>query len=40
MGVMCGPREVDPNVRSADEWCAWSRGPNGERLEGRGVEPT
>jgi hypothetical protein len=22
MGVVCGPREVDPAVRSPDEWCA------------------
>ena len=24
MGVACGPREVDPKVHSADEWCAWT----------------
>ena len=35
MGVACGPREVDPAVRSPDEWCAWARGPNNERIEGR-----
>jgi hypothetical protein len=39
MGVVCGPREVDPAIRSADEWCAWARGPNKERLEGRGPSP-
>ena len=22
---------------SAEEWCAWARGPNKERLEGRGT---
>ena len=39
MGVACGPREVDPNIHSAEEWCAWARGPNRERLEGRGSGP-
>ena len=39
MGVACGPREVDPNIHSAGEWCAWARGPAGERLEGRGTGP-
>lgn len=39
MGVVCGPREVDPSIRSADEWCAWARGPDKERLEGRGSSP-
>ena len=39
MGVVCGPREVDPAIRSADEWCAWARGPNKERLEARGTSP-
>lgn len=34
MGVVCGPREVDPNIRSTEEWCAWARGPDKERLEG------
>ena len=24
MGVACRPREVDPKVHSADEWCAWA----------------
>ena len=37
MGVACGPGEVDPKVHSAEEWCAWARGPNKERLEGRGT---
>jgi hypothetical protein len=39
MGVVCGPREVDPKIRSTEEWCAWARGPKGERLEGRGSGP-
>ena len=40
MGVACGPREAaDPKVNSPDEWCAWARGPNKERLEGRGSGP-
>jgi len=39
MGVVCGPREVDPNIHSAEEWCAWARGPKGERVEGRGGSP-
>ncbi len=39
MGVVCGPREVDPKIRSSEEWCAWARGPKGERLEGRGSGP-
>jgi len=38
-GVVNGPREVDPAVRSPDEWCAWARGPNKERIEGRGSSP-
>ena len=36
MGVVCGTREVDPAVRNPEEWCAWARVPNKERLEGRG----
>ena len=39
MGVACGPREVEPKVHSADKWCAWARGPDRERLEGRGTGP-
>lgn len=39
MGVACGPREADPAIHSAEEWCAWARGPKGERLEGRGSGP-
>jgi len=39
MGVACGRREVDPSIHSADEWCAWARGPDRERLEGRGTGP-
>ena len=38
-GLVCGPREVDPNIRIPDEWCAWARGPNKERVEGRGDSP-
>ena len=37
--LACGPREVDPKVHSAEEWCAWARGPDKERLEGRGSGP-
>ena len=39
MGVVCGTRELDPKIRTAGEWCAWARGPEGERLEGRGTGP-
>ena len=39
MGVVCGPRELDPTIRSTEEWCAWARRPKGERLEGRGTGP-
>ena len=39
MGVVCGPREIDPVIRSTEEWCAWARGPKGERIEGRGTSP-
>ena len=38
-GVACGPREIDPAVSSDEEWCAWARGPDRERLEGRGSSP-
>jgi hypothetical protein len=38
MGVMRGPREVDPKIQSAS-WVAWARGPDGERVEGRGESP-
>ena len=31
-----GPSELDRKVHSSEEWCAWARGPNKERLEGRG----
>jgi hypothetical protein len=33
--VVLGPRETDPVIRS-DNWCAWAKGPNGERAEGVG----
>ena len=39
MGVACGPRDADPKIHSPEEWCAWARGPKGERLEGRGSCP-
>jgi len=39
MGVVCGPREIDPKIRTEGEWCAWARGPDRERLEGRGTGP-
>ena len=39
MGVVCGPRETDPNIRGADDWCTWPRAPKGERAEGRGPSP-
>jgi len=38
MGVV-SPREVDPAIRSTEEWCSCARGPKGERLEGRGTGP-
>ena len=38
-GVVCGPREIDPAIRSTEEWCAWARGPDKERVEGRGTSP-
>lgn len=34
MGVVRGPREVDPVIHS-DSWVAWARGPDGERVEGQ-----
>jgi hypothetical protein len=34
VGVVRGPREVDPKMQSAS-WVAWARGPNGERVEGQ-----
>jgi hypothetical protein len=36
--VSLGPRETDPVIRSA-AWCAWAKGPNGERAEGIGPFP-
>jgi hypothetical protein len=38
MGVVRGPREVDPKI-SSDSRVAWARGPDGERVEGRGESP-
>jgi hypothetical protein len=37
-GVVLGPREADPVIRS-ESWTAWARGPNGERAEGSGDYP-
>jgi hypothetical protein len=34
MGVVRGPREVDPRIHS-DSWVAWARGPKGERVDGQ-----
>jgi hypothetical protein len=34
MGVVRGPREVDPQIHS-DSWVAWVRGPKGERVDGQ-----
>ena len=39
MGVVGGPRDLDPKIHGANEWCAWARGPNKERVEGRGLSP-
>ncbi len=38
MGVVLGPRELDPKIQSAS-WVAWARGPDGERVEGQGESP-
>lgn len=38
MGVVLGPRQADPVIRSAN-WVAWARGPDGERSEGMGENP-
>lgn len=38
MGVVLGPREADPVIRS-ESWVAWARGPKGERAEGQGEFP-
>ncbi len=39
LSVTCGPREVDRADHRADEWSAGARGPDKERLEGRGSGP-
>jgi hypothetical protein len=39
MGVACGPREVDPNIHSPEEWCAWARGPKASGSKGRCTGP-
>jgi hypothetical protein len=38
MGVVRGPREVDPKIQS-QSWVAWARDPDGERVDGRGESP-
>lgn len=35
----CGVRQADRSIHSAEEWCAWARRPDRERLEGRGSGP-
>jgi hypothetical protein len=35
MGLVTGPRVADPAIEGED-WCAWARGPNDERIEGEG----
>ena len=38
MGVVRGPREADPVIRS-ESWVAWATDPNGELAEGSGSYP-
>jgi hypothetical protein len=38
MGVVRGPREVDPKIQSAS-WVTWARGLDGEPVEGQGESP-
>jgi hypothetical protein len=38
MGVVRGPREVDPVIHS-ESWLAWAVGPKGEYTEGTGSHP-
>jgi hypothetical protein len=38
MGVVRGPREIDPKIRRAT-WVAWARGPNDERADGERDNP-
>ncbi len=38
MGVVRGPREVDPQIRG-DSWMASARGPDGQRVDGEGDTP-
>lgn len=38
-GCRLRPQEIDSKIHSAEEWCAWARGPKGERIEGRGSGP-
>lgn len=37
-GVVCGPREVDPQIHGTG-WVAWAVGPDGTRLQGTGDSP-
>lgn len=37
-GVVCGPREVDPQIRGSG-WVAWATGPDGARLQATGESP-
>ena len=37
-GVVCGPREVDPNIHGSG-WVAWAVGPDRERVSGDGASP-
>ena len=39
MGVVCGRRDVDPKINSTEEWCAWARSSDGERIDGRANSP-
>lgn len=38
MGVVLGPREADPVIRS-ESWVAWAKNPNGGREEAQGDSP-
>jgi hypothetical protein len=38
MGVVRGPRDADPQIRS-EAWVAWMRSPEGIRVEGEGDSP-
>ena len=38
IGLVCGPGELDPNIRSPDDWSAWAR-PEQQRVEDRDDSP-